>query len=800
MPLLRPDAVAHPVARRARGPGRRSAALSAALLVLLLALPARATAQRDSTGTVQGTVLSSTSGDPVARAVVTITGTPLAADADDEGRFTLAGVRPGRVTLHVRALGFHPADQEVQVAAGAATPVTVRLVPAPVRLRAVRTEAALTERERFEQVPGAAVVTISGGAMRTIPSVGEADVLRTVQLLPGVLARNDFSAGYNVRGGESDQNLVLLDGYPIYNPFHLGGLFGTFMDQAVQNLELMTGGFPAQYGGRLSSVLDVTSREEARQGVHGAAELSLLSSSAFLGGATPSTRGTWNVAARRTYADLVSRTLADRVFPYHFEDAQLHASHLLPGSGSVSLTGYIGRDVLDGSFAQVGDTAGTGGGAFHFDWGNAVIGATLDKPLGANAAIPLGNGDHLSLGDSAEYVQRVSFTRFGTHLDLGAGAVGLDNTVRDLGAEGELSWYVSHHERMLGYEVASHDVRYDVGSSDTRVSIFDLRQFPTSMALFYDDLWKPNDRWLARWGVRLEHITGRHWYAASPRLSLKYFLTRDLALTAAGGQYAQWMHALAREDLPIRIFDFWVASDRNTGVSIARDASLGVEDWLGSDRFVRVETYYKRYGNILEANPADDPSVQGDEFLPVLGVSYGADVLLRQLDTRAVSGWVSYSYGVSARRSGGSWYWPAQDRRHNLNAIVMWRLPRRLTVSGRFALGTGEPYTDIVGQEVVRQYDGTTNQWDAGITTRSVEPVGGDRNGARFPIYQRLDLSVTKTYDWRGALWKPYLSVVNVYNWPNVFTYTFDYSANPPTRQGISQFPILPSLGLTVEF
>lgn len=771
------------------------------LFALLLALlPARLTAQGDATGTVRGTVLSAESGEPVARAVVSITGTPLGANADDAGRFTLAGVPAGRVTLHVRALGFHPADEAVTVTAGATTSVTIRLTPAPLRLRAVRTEATLTERERFEQVPGAAVVTITGGAMRTIPSVGEADVLRTVQLLPGVLARNDFSAGYNVRGGESDQNLVLLDGYPIYNPFHLGGLFGTFMDQAVQNIELMTGGFPAQYGGRLSSVLDVTSREEARQGVHGAAELSLLSSSVFLGGATPSTRGTWDVAARRTYADVVSKTFAGRTLPYHFEDAQLHGSHLLPGSGSLSFTGYVGQDVLNGSFADVGDTSGTGGGDFYFDWGNVVLGATLDKPLGPGAAIPLGNNDFISLGDSAEYVQRASFTRFATRLDLGAGAVGLRNTVQDWRAEGELSWYLSRHERMLGYEVAAHGVQYDVGSSDTRVSIFQLRQNPTSMALFYDDLWKPSDRWLARWGVRLEHITGRAWYDASPRLSLKYFVTKDLALTAAGGQYAQWMHALEREDLPIRIFDFWVASDKHTGVTIARDASLGVEKWIGSDRFVRVETYYKRYGNILDANPADDPTVPGDEFIPEIGSSYGADVMLRQLETRAVSGWVSYSYGVSARRNDGQWYWPSQDRRHNLNAVAAWRLPRRLTLSGHFALGTGTPYTDIVGQMVVRQYDGTTNSWDAGLTERTVEPVGGARNGVRFPLYQRLDVSLTKAYDWRGALWKPYVSVVNVYDWPNVFTYTFDYSANPPTRQGISQFPILPSLGLTVEF
>src|SRR4029079_4743898 len=139
--------------------------------------------------------------------------------------------------------------------------------------------------ERFELRPDVATISLTPSAVRAVPAVGEPDVLRTVQLLPGVNARNDFSSGYNVRGGEWEQNLILLDGYPIYNPFHLGGLFSTFLDETVGEIELLTGGFDASHGGRLSSVLDVRSAEPTRPGVHGTAALSVIASSLTIGSA-----------------------------------------------------------------------------------------------------------------------------------------------------------------------------------------------------------------------------------------------------------------------------------------------------------------------------------------------------------------------------------------------------------------------------------------------------------------------------------------------------------------------------------
>ena len=767
--------------RSARAAATIGTALAAAMLV-----PWPARAQRPDSGTVRGTVQVAATGERLAGVAVALVGTRRGAVTSDSGVFVLAGVPAGAATLRVRQLGYQPRDERVEVPAGGEAVVTFALVEAAQTLATVRTEGVATERESFERTADVGRVKIAGPMLGRLPSIGEPDVLRTVQLLPGVLARNDFTAGYNVRGGESDQNLVLLDGIPVYNPFHLAGLFGTFLDETVGDVNLLTGGFPAPYGTRLSSVLDVTSENEMRPGVHGSAGVSMLASTLALDGRLTRQRTSWSAGVRRTYADAVVGALSDRVLPYHFQDAQLHTMTDLPGGATLGITAYAGSDVMDADLAQFGDSTRPGGGRFLFQWGNRLAGATLRIPL--------------ALGDSAEYVQRLSLTLFDTELDIAQGALRFDNAVSETNASGTLVVHRGRHTPSAGFELARHRVRYTAESPQTATVLFGLAQNPSAMSLFADDIWKVSERLLLRGGVRAEHVTGTGWYGLSPRASAKYFVSRDLAVTVAAGQYTQWIHAIRNEDIPLRIFDFWVASDPWIDVSTARHFVLGGERWLGDARFVRLEAWGKRYSDIPEPNHRDDPSVRGDEFRLVEGYSYGADLLLRQLELGPVSGWLAYGYSMSRRGREGDVYFPAQDRRHNLNLVAAWRPGRRYEVSGRFGFGTGTPYTPIVGQLVRRTYNAVTNQWDGTSITGQPDAIGGARNSARFPSFQRLDLSVARPYRRGRTTWSPYLQIVNVYNRKNVFTYLFDYESNPPSRSAISQFPFVPSIGLAVEF
>ena len=771
-------------------------------LALLLAVAPIVRAQQpvrhDTTGVIAGRVLDAVTSEARAGTGVAVVGTVRGAIADATGRFVINGVPPGDATIRARLLGYKTLEQTVRIRAGDTTRVELRLEQEATVLSAVRTQARPVERDVYESRPSVGTVQMTAHAAEGVPKFGEPDIIRVVQLLPGVEARNDFSTGLNVRGGESDQNLILIDGYPIYNPFHLGGLFSTFIDPTVHDVTLMTGGFPARYGGRLSSVLDVHSAEDVRAGVHGTAEVSVLASTGELGGAFGHGKGTWMIAGRRTYADKFVSLISTQELPYHFRDTQAHVTYAFTPTTTLAITAYNGRDALDANIASFGDStsANASGGTFQFGWGNSVTGATLSKTLTPQHRSGIARW---LLGDSTTLEQRASLSAFSTGLDLGAGSLSLHNTVADRRLSGVLTARTAAHDRSFGYDVASYEFRYNVSSSQTNLQLYDLRQAPTSGALFFDDLWRLSPSWLVQTGVRAESFGGRDWSAVSPRLSAKYFVTHDFALTAAIGRFSQWTHSLDREDIPVRLFDFWVASDATTPVSSAWHYILGTERWLSPTRYIRVEGFYKRYGRLLEANPQDDPSTRGDEFFPVDGDSYGADVLVRQFESGAFSGWISYTYAVATRTRDGQHYFPGHDRRHDVNVVGSWRLKKYL-LGARLGYATGTPYTDIVGEIERRVYDPGVNAFGTRGGGSQLEFVGGPRNAARLPSTQRLDLDVTRSYRVRGATIAPYLSLVNAYNAKNVFLYVFDYTKSPPTRQAISQFPLLPSAGVTIRF
>ncbi|HEY9228906.1 MAG TPA: carboxypeptidase regulatory-like domain-containing protein, partial [Gemmatimonadaceae bacterium] len=411
---------------------KRYAPVATALMLALSPIARSADAQqtRDSVGVVAGRVIDAATAEPRTGAGVAVVGTARGAIADVNGRFVIPGVPVGGATIRARLLGYKAVERSVTVRAGDTTRVDFRLEPEATVLGAVRTEARPVERDVFETKPSVGTVQITARAAEGVPKFGEPDIIRIVQLLPGVEARNDFSTGLNVRGGESDQNLILIDGYPIYNPFHLGGLFSTFIDATVRDVTLMTGGFPARYGGRLSAVLDVHSQEEVRPGIHGAAELSVLASTGSLGGSFNKGKATWMIAGRRTYADKFVDLISTNELPYHFRDEQAHFTYAFTPTTKLSLTAYDGRDALDANIATFGDSteANASGGTFLFDWGNRVVGATV---TGTTTSLDRGLFTRLLLGDSTTFEQSASVSIFSTELDLGAGSLSLHNRVED---------------------------------------------------------------------------------------------------------------------------------------------------------------------------------------------------------------------------------------------------------------------------------------------------------------------------------------------------------------------------------
>jgi len=757
-------------------------------------------AQTPATGVVTGRVVfraDTGAAAPAAGAAVTIAGTTLGTIASSDGHYRLERVPAGASTLRVRLLGYRVVNHAVRIRGGDTVRVDVTLQPEAQVLTTVRTAALPTDVETFVTRPNVATVDMGASTMAGIPSVGEPDVVRIVQLLPGVVARNDFNTGLTVRGGEADQNLILIDGFPIYNPFHLGGLFSTFMDATVGGIELISGAFPPRYGGRLSSVLDVRSLDDARPGVHVSADLSALAATGRIGGAFAKGRGTWSLAARRTYADAVVTAFTNNVLPYHFADFHGRAAYALPGNWRLSLTGYSGQDVLDANFAELeadSTPSRAGEGKWAVDWGNDVVGVTAAKSFGPDTRVPLVGW---SLGDNAIFEQRFSTSSFSTLLNVGDGAFAERNQVRDFRLAGSLHVRRTQHDPSLGYELATHRLRYSSSSSETGTTDFDIEQRPTSAAFWVEDLWRVSSRWIVDGGLRAEALTGRDWAALSPRVTVKFLATPELALTVGAGRATQWMHSLAG-DGPLRYFDVWIASDSFTPVATAWHWIAGVERRIPSGS-VRVEGYLKRYDRVMEANWSEDPDIRGDEFFTDQGRSYGVDLIARHQPATGLGGWISYTYGVSSRTRDGVTWAPGHDRRHDLDVVAMWRLSR-YRLGARFGYASGTPYTAIVGQIARRVYDPSRDRWGTGDPPIYVEPLGGPHNGARFPANHRLDLDASREFHVLGGIVAPYVSVVNAYNAKNIFIYRYDYSTDSPTRKAISQFPIVPSVGVRIDF
>ena len=708
---------------------------------------------------------------------VEVSGFPGTAVTDPDGFFALGGLPGGEFSLVFSRLGI--ATDTLLVPVGTDS-VEVFLETSAVELAGilVETSAAARARTRFEQSAQASAVTVDVRDILRTPTFLEADVIRMIQLLPGTGAINDYTVGYNARGGEVDQNLIQLDGVTIFNPSHLGGLFSTFDAQAVGDIEYLTGGFPSHYSGRLSSVLDVRTRPGNPEfGVMG--QISLLSSKVLVEGSLPFGNSTFLVAGRRTYADQVIKLFTSSELPYYFGDGVAKLAFQLPTGGTLTATGYIGRDVLDWEFGN--SDPDVEGVTLRVDWGNRLLGLDYDDWL---------FGKPLELG--------VSVTEFSTTVGLFPDFARIDNDARLLTAQTALSLSPGRsHDVRVGGGVEDYHMRYDAGSAALSASFLDLRYRPRVWSAFIDDQWRPTDWLMLRPGVRVEAVRGGADVATySPRVAIKGFVTEDFALTGSGGRYYQSIHSLRDHNSPWSFVDFWIGADSLTPVGRSDHLVLGFERWFAPDLSLTVEGYRKTFDDILNTNVADDLSVRGDEFVTMTGDAYGLDVLLRKY-SGDWNGWISYSLGKAMRQDPTQEFAPAHDRRHFLNLVVNGSGPFGSEMSMRWGYGSPLPYSQIVGQWEHRTYRVAAN----GFRDFEREPIADIQlNGRRYPHYSRLDVS----FRWEKGLWggvaHPFLQFVNLYNRANVFLYNFDFTKTPGVRETVPQLPFLPSFGVEFEF
>lgn len=811
--------------RAAAGLALACAALAGALV------PVRAHAQE--TGTVSGRVLNP-AGDPVEGAAVTATaqgaGRPRRATSGPDGAYRLAGLVPGAWTVRATRLGFAPAVAQVAVRPGEQR-VDLRLadealVLDPVEVRSRRD--ADRERTRFETEAGVTTRVITGGEIKMLPGLGEADVLRAVEVLPGVVTTSDFSSAFNVRGGSSDQNLILLDGFTIFNPFHLGGLFSVFNSDVIARAELLSGGFGAEYGGRVSSVLTVES--DAGDGRFGAdLGVSVLASRIALRSALPGPvvrglggqRGSAYLSARRSYFDALLRPVTD--FPYHLTDLQAGATLETGGGGRLQVVGYLGEDVLDLSdFDPPGDDDEGSILRVRWNWGNDVAGLRWTQPLGSRWVSET----------------RVGFSRYAEALTFPDFAdTRFASSVSEAALRQDFTRQVSAAlTAQAGGEVTrmEYENRADAGGTtffaNGRAALFG--------AAYGQARWQPSPAWIVEPGVRMdvarssagacasggdegvvdaEGPADRTCVLLSPRLAVKRFLgrRRDAAVKVAAGRYVQFLHSVRDEALPVSN-DRWVLADRNVPPVVSDQVQVGVEKYWGEAWYASTEAYYRTYRGVTDLNAADDPNLASDDLLRGDGHSYGVDLLVRRSAGR-LTGWTTISL-LRAERTFPDplaqgiegvpqtvTFPPVFDRRVDVDVVLQYQLPRALEAGVRWNYGTGTPYTRPVAQVVGFETNVAEGGYrlprpHAGDPDVPYYVVPGERNRQRYPAYHRLDLTVRRPYVRRWGSITPYVQVLNAYNQRNVLFYFFNYDKAPPTRSGISMFPLLPSIGVEASF
>jgi hypothetical protein len=640
--------------------------------------------------------------------------------------------------------------------------------------------------------------------VKNVVSPIEADVFRAVLTLPGVAPISDFSSGLYVRGGSPDQNLILLDDIDVYNPNHFGGVFSTFNSDAVESIDLMKGAYPAMYGGRLSSVLDVTNRQGNRNYHQGVARWSLISSSATLEGPWQigSQSGSYMGSFRRTYLELI-KEFYDELPDYYFYDGHFKLNWDPDGHNKLSASAYFGRDRLKFDIGNV----------LNLDWGNRTFTTQwvhVFNPRLFSQFIVAGS-DFSSNFDQISAEDEQLFRR--------------ENGINDVTNKAILSWNPNnYHQTDFGWELKYNQTWLKMTSSYQYdpSSMPDVDVSSITSSAFVQDTWDLSALWSIQPGMRLgwyktmkinmNQIPDASYVNLDPRFSIRRKLDLDESIYASYGLYHQYL-TLMSADISTP-FDVWFPLDGSLKPGRSHHFVLGYKNQLGAGFALDWEAYYKSYDRILEYNVAtdynwdNDTGQLSDTFHVGKGYTFGTDILLRN-DWNGLQGFAGLTLSKTKRRMNGlnldpfthesQSYYPKYDRAYSLSIVQNFNISEHtgkqvlgadFKLGLNFALNSGQP-TDKPERIY---YDGTDYQLIYSYKDRD-----------RLPTYCRLDLS-TK-YEWFtswGAI-EPYFEVINILNHKNVGfrSYSLEYDENTGMRlktDDSSQFPILPFIGVNVRW
>ncbi len=773
------------------------------LLIVLIFNPGYA---QTSSGRINGYLRDAETGEPLLHANVSLRQTGIGAASNNSGYYIITNIPPGQYILQILMMGYERTEKAISVVGGLEERIDFEIVPASIEGEEVIVTG---DRQRFEKEIEVSAISLSMRDVKTMPAFVEADIFRTLQLLPGVQSSSDFSSALVVRGGSPDENLIMLDGIEIYNPFHLGGVFSTFNADAIADAEFMAGGFPARYGNRISSVLSITGREGDSKNrklfknselgkfvdlsqVRG--EVNLLSSKLLAEG--PLYKGSWMLSGRRTYFDQVARLYywakdEPMDWKYYFYDVQGKIVQNINPTNRLAFSHYAGQDRI--SFALEQSDAEVN---FSWDWGNTTN-------SGEWRWVP--NSKFVSTLSMANTTYQFDVNLEYAATDSSGSSAGSNfvvfNEIDDWTIKENLDYYISsEHTVTLGLEAKNLGIQFRIGSGD--IDFIDDDEQNMIYSGIFQDRWQPNPVIMLQAGLRLSKYSAHDNLYYEPRLGFKYLINTNLALKGAWGIYNQFLFTAQDEDAILSIVDFWNPVPKNYDAKSVQHFIIGLEQWLGDGWFTSAELYYKPYKNTMVINPNQDFEDDDDDYTQGTAEIFGAELLFKK-NVGKLTGWLGFSYMESEQEfdfngdgqiieSDGEIYSSKYDQPYSVNLVVNYTPSKKNAFGLTLASSSSNLYSPTVGYTYTQHGQGFNfmNPYS------DLTDIKGSRNSARYPDYFRIDVSYSRQINPFGIEGLFKFQIINVSNHFNTFFYNWDLSAK--TVEGIGMFPFLPTFG--VEF
>lgn len=747
-------------------------------------------------GSIKGFVYDKETGEPIIFTNVYLKSTTYGISTDVNGFYNLTKINPGDYQLVVTYIGYDTVQAPVTIIAGKTVTRDLFLNKGSIQLDEFVVSA---ERQEMNTEVRTSVIKISPKQLTKIPTVGaEPDLAQYLQVLPGVIFTGDQGGQLYIRGGSPIQNKVLLDGMVIYNPFHSIGLFSVFDSDIIRNADIYTGGFSAEYGGRISSIMDITTKDGNKRKHKGKLSSSTFSSKLLLEGPlsrqTDESNGSMSyiVSAKTSYLDKTSTKLYNYIdgggLPYSFTDLYAKLSVNSKGGSKVNLFGFNFSDNVH--YQNISDLS----------WGSKGIGGNMILVPGSSSVLVKTNFSY-----SKYDINFQEENGFPSASSIDGFRFGLD-----------FVYFLGNHEFDYGVETSGTTTSYEFYNSIGR-KIGRNEPISTTELSGYMKLKFSYKDWLIEPSFRMQYYASLGYMSPEPRLGIKYKMTDRVRLKFGGGIYSQNLVSAVSEHDVVNLFYGFLSGTYNlqdefngepvtADVQRSQHAILGTEIDLSNRLLLTVEGYIKSNPQMIVINRnkiyPDSPGYSDKfyylrkDFIIETGQAYGVDFLLKY-DYKRTYLWLVYSLGKVTRDDGRNQYFPHYDRRHNINLVASQVFGKDLNweLSARWNLGSGFPTRQNQGYyEQMPFIDGlstdiTSTNGDLGILYTDID------DKTRLPYYHRLDITLKRTfYLWTDSELQAVFSVTNAYNRENIFYY------DRVTHNRVNQLPVIPSAGMSLTF